>query len=245
MNQIVASANPTFAIKPLGRRDEFRTADGQIHVGDFGATLCDLLRVCKTDFGVSALTASDGRSRTFIDYIWQHAFWDTETIEGMTAYEVRGPVFAADSWLKDVPIAIGATIDFKNTGNSAPYTVGGWSSSEPWGAWTIGSIASVWMAPKERRPFKLTVSAHGFVSAGPMTASVRVNNRPVGRLSFNSAQPAAEVSFPIPAEALAERMLKIDFLIDDPKSPSEVGLSGDVRELGIGVRWIRLDPLPG
>ena len=101
---IISSANPTFAIKPLGSKGPFKMGTGEVHIGDFGATLCDLLEVCEADAGTSARNETRGRVRVFNDYRWKHEFWQSETIPGLSTYEVKGPIGKQESWTKLAPV---------------------------------------------------------------------------------------------------------------------------------------------
>ena len=117
-DKMVASANPTFALKPIGGKGTFRRMEGEVHIGDFGATLCDLLKVCKADGGVSALTKPVGRLRAFNNYRWKHEFWAADLIPGLSTYTVRGPIGDPDSWTKESPIQTGSTVTFTDKGTS-------------------------------------------------------------------------------------------------------------------------------
>lgn len=239
--KLVGAANPTFAIKPIGSKGAFRTGGGEIYIGDFGATLCDLLKVCSTEAGVSALSEPYGRTRLFNYYRWKNEFWKASTIAGLTPYEVRGPVGGKDNWIKEAPIRVGETVDFSEKGNSVIYTWTGWSQPEPWGTWTTSSIASLVMNPDKKLPGRVTLQVQGFVEPGPVHATVMINEKKVGEIALNKSKPAGEFSFRIPDEALEDDWVKLDLVIADPKSPKELGLSRDDRQLAIGLFSLRLD----
>ena len=239
--KVVGAANPTFAIKPVGSKGAFRTGGGEIYIGDFGATLCDLLKACSTEAGISALNEPDGRTRLFNYYRWKNEFWKASTIEGLTPYEVRGPVGRKDNWIKNASIQFGQTINFTDKGNSAAYVWTGLSQPESWGTWTDGTIASLIMTPDKRLPGRVTLQLQGFVEPGPVHATVMINEKKVGEIDLNKSKPAGEFSFPIPDEVLEDGWIKLDLVIADPKSPKELGLSRDDRQLGIGLFSMRLN----
>jgi hypothetical protein len=68
-----------------------------------------------------------------------------------------------------------------------------------------------------------------------------INEKKVGEIDLNKSKPAGEFSFPIPDEVLEDGWIKLDLVIADPKSPKELGLSRDDRQLGIGLFSMRLD----
>jgi hypothetical protein len=239
--KVVGAANPTFAIKPLGSKGGFRTAGGEIYIGDFGATLCDLLKVCSADSGISALKEPYGRTRLFNYYRWKNEFWRASTIAGLTPYEVRGPVGKKENWVKDAPIRVGQTIDFSEKGTSTLYAWTGWSQPEAWGTWSDGPIASLIMNPDKRVPSRITLQVQGFVDPGPVRASVVINEKPVGEIVLDRTKPSGEFTFNVPGEASADDTIKLDLLIGDPKSPKELGLSRDDRYLGIGLYSLKIE----
>jgi hypothetical protein len=239
--KLVGAANPTFAIKPVGSKGAFRTGGGEIYIGDFGATLCDLLKACSTEFGISALSEPYGRTRLFNYYRWKNEFWRASTIAGLTPYEIRGPVGRKDNWIKDAPVKVGQTIDFSEKGNSTAYIWTGFSQPEPWGTWTDGAIATLVMNPDKRLPGRITLQLQGFVEPGPVHATVMINEKKVGQIELNKSKPAGEFSFRIPDEIPEDGSLKLDLVIAEPKSPKELGLSNDDRKLAIGLYSMRID----
>jgi hypothetical protein len=241
--KLVGAANPTFAIKPVGSRGAFRAAGGEIYIGDFGATLCDLTKVCSAEAGISALKEPTGRTRLFNNYRWKNEFWRTSTIAGLTSYEVHGPIGRRENWIKDAPIKVGQTVDFGEKGASTMYVWNGWAQPEPWGTWSDGPVASLVMNPDKRVPSRVTLQVQGFVTPGPVQAAVVINDKKVGDIVLTSAKPSGQFSFDIPAEALADGSIKLDLLITNPQSPKDIGMSNDDRKLGIGLYSLRIDPL--
>lgn len=243
---ITASANPTFAIKPIGANGPFRTGKGEVHLGDFGATLCDLLGVCKADTGVSARREPSGRVRIFQNYSWRHEFWLADTMN-VTRYEISGAIGDSENWSRrSFPLQIGKTIDFTSSGDARLYQKRGWAAQgEGVGTWTNGSRASLIMllSGNSSSPLRLAFEAFGFVAGGPTRVDVLVDGQVIGALDFDETRNQKLANFIIPARATGES-LEIDFVISDPRSPSELGLSHDSRKLGMNVRWLRLEAVP-
>lgn len=95
---LAGAANPLFLLKPLGRRGALQEASAPVYVTDVGATLCAETGDCIAPLGYPAGEAPLERPRSFVDYVWRHEYWDSGDIPGMTWYEVRGPLWRADSW---------------------------------------------------------------------------------------------------------------------------------------------------
>lgn len=95
---LAGAANPVFLLKPLGRRGPLQEASHPVHVPDVAATLCAETGDCTAPLGFPAGEAPAHRPRAFVDYVWRHEYWDSGDIPGMTRYEVRGPLWRADSW---------------------------------------------------------------------------------------------------------------------------------------------------
>jgi hypothetical protein len=92
------AANPVFLLKPLRSRGTLIDAPGAVYVGDVGATLCAASGACDVPIGFPAGSAPVGRPRRFSDYQSGQGFWEQRDIPGITRYEIRGPVWEADSW---------------------------------------------------------------------------------------------------------------------------------------------------
>lgn len=240
--KIVGAANPTFAIKPVGAKGPIRTAGGEIYIGDFGATLCDLLKACTVENGVSALQEPYGRTRLFNYYRWKNEFWKTSSISGLTPYEIRGPLGRKENWVKDAPIRVGQTIDFGGSGAGLPYLWNGFSQPEDLGTWTDGAVATLVMNPDQRVPSSITLHVVGFVNAGAVRATVAVDEKSVGEIVLDKAKPEGNFTFRIPDEALEDGAIKVDFAIAEPRSPKEIGLSSDDRKLGLQLRSLKISP---
>jgi hypothetical protein len=242
--KVVGAANPAFAIKPVGSKGPFKTAGGEIQLADFGATLCDLLEACSADSGISALKEPMGRVRIFNYYKWKHEFWRATSIKGLITYEIHGPIGTKSNWVKDAPIQIGQTIDFGANGSSRAIIWDGFSSPEAVGTWTEGSVATLVMNPDKLVPSQIIVQASGFVAGGPIHATVVVDEKQVGEMVFTEKNQGGRFAFDVPEDALSDGALKVDFLIAEPRSPKDLGLSGDKRKLGLLVHSFELAPRP-
>ncbi len=241
---LVNSANPTFAIKPKASHGILNKSDTQVHIGDLGATLCDLLNVCTMEFGRSALQAGPTRERVFNDYRWLTEYWKVEKIPDLQRFEVFGPISSRDSWhRKLMPIEPGKEIRFGWGGSSSMYKFGGWGDPEEWGMWTIGNKSAITLANTLEHPLRLTINATGFVVKDPLDVTVLVNGLRLGTIHFSEPGQEKLTSFDIPTNEIDSEKIEIDFEVNDPKSPKELGISEDTRKIALGLHWFKFDVL--
>jgi hypothetical protein len=126
----------------------------------------------------------------------------------------------------------------------------GWNGSESWGTWSAAPRATL-------RPitipdaasdsdFLIEATVRAFV-ANPgevQRVTVRANGLIVAEWVL-SAVPSQQVSARIPNSALTgRRPLALAFDISNPVSPASIGLSSDVRALGLGLMTLRIKELP-
>ena len=144
-------------------------------------------------------------------------------------------------------VRIGETIGFSKGGNGADYLLRGWASQEEWGVWTNGSEAVIGMRPqfKERTAgdLLLTIEARGFVSPKHPRLAVEVfaNGIKVAGWQLSLEVGAGELVARVPrALVLEEGNLRVTFIIKNPISPKELGISDDYRRLGLGLRKMSL-----
>jgi FkbM family methyltransferase len=141
------------------------------------------------------------------------------------------------------PYELGATISFVDGGNAVQYKSGSWSYAEDWGTWTTGRHAHLVLPLRE-------VPRHDLILAGVVKAHINdrnprlevkvfVNGRQVSRWLFRDGG-LRHTDVRIPASGLRDYLIRplirLTFEIIDPVSPAELGLSGDRRSLGLGVR---------
>ena len=94
------AANPLFLLKGLDDRGPLREESGAVHLADTAATLCRASGACTAPVGIPAGEAPPERPRLFYDYAWEHEFWALREIPGMSAFEVRGPLWNENAWVE-------------------------------------------------------------------------------------------------------------------------------------------------
>ncbi|OGD21676.1 MAG: hypothetical protein A2W03_17220 [Candidatus Aminicenantes bacterium RBG_16_63_16] len=140
-------------------------------------------------------------------------------------------------------LEMGSVISFADSGNANPFKSGSWSYAEDWGAWTNGNTAHLVLplaqVPREDLILAGVVRAYVNDKNPRQEIEVLVNGRPVNRWVFRDGG-LQHIEVRIPASFVQDYFIKplirITFEIKNPVSPAELGLSGDKRPLGLGVR---------
>lgn len=148
------------------------------------------------------------------------------------------------------PYKLGSIISFTDSGNAGPFKSGPWSSAEPWGSWAIGSSAGL-VLPLPQVPQKDLVLS-GLVMAyvndrnPSQEVEVLANGNRIDRWIFRSGE-LRKKKLRIPASLLQsfsiKPLLRLTFRIDKPVSPAELGLSDDMRPLGLGIQELTVREL--
>lgn len=117
----------------------------------------------------------------------------------------------------------------------------GWGKRETSYRWTLGNVSEFYVPDlASENALELSVSAGAFLAPGEQnkTLTVQINGQQIGELVFSSTPE--KKSLEIPARISAAGFSRIDFLINDPKSPLSLGISGDSRKLGFCFYKIEL-----
>jgi hypothetical protein len=119
----------------------------------------------------------------------------------------------------------------------------GFSVPEKWGRWTDGREAGfvVNMGPGLLGPHELEIEWMGFtVPNHPISkASLYIGNRVVKELEYRHGMMPQTERVPVPSDLFnGATQLSVNIKIHQPKTPSELGLSPDSRQLGVAVRRV-------
>jgi hypothetical protein len=139
--------------------------------------------------------------------------------------------------------AVGAWIDFSSAGTAISYLGTGWSGAEPWGRWSDAGEAKFVIFPGKSTVAALEIDAQAFVTENDpnQTVNVFANGQKVGQIEFSVSQSQQLIKVPLPSALIKPNQeIEFRFEIVKPRSPMDVGLSSDIRKLGIGVRKLRL-----
>jgi hypothetical protein len=139
-------------------------------------------------------------------------------------------------------LTIDETIDFDKAGTGGEYLVSGWSQPGALGVWSDGPMAVIALPIVAAKDIalQLDLEARAFLHESHQRQIVRVdiNGNRVGIIEFSSKRNRHIYSLSIPKNAVSGNngsVLIITLEIASPIRPIDVGISGDRRNLGIGL----------
>jgi hypothetical protein len=146
------------------------------------------------------------------------------------------------SSVPSVRLAVPLYFDAKS--NGVAMLGGGWSRPERWGVWSSSDKASLHIPRPENATgtLKLEFDVRAYLpEAHPtQTVDVWVNRRMYDRWIFDTAHPAGLRTIQIDDVSNVPD-IDIDFVVDSPVSPKDLGMSDDTRKLGVGL--VRMVPI--
>jgi len=149
-------------------------------------------------------------------------------------------------WRRRVFYRLGDAIDFCKGGNAPLFGTEGWAIPNASGTWSVAERPGLRLCLTEPAAGALRLSARliPLVAPGHEHLSVQVfaNGVIVGEWSFDEAG-IAEAATTIPGDRMQGQVeLTLEFLIHEPRSPKELGLSADAHKLGLLLIELRLHP---
>lgn len=141
---------------------------------------------------------------------------------------------------------VGQEIRFATGGNSEPYRVSGWSTTEPQFTWTEGTAAKLSLpVGKPAGALKLVVMAAGFVKEPELPkqeVQVYANGEQVAEWQIGTTEVVTAV---IPAEiAGRSETLALEFRTPKAASPEQLGTAPDKRVIGLAVYHVTVSHEP-
>jgi hypothetical protein len=142
-----------------------------------------------------------------------------------------------------VPYSLPVKFDFSKNSNVASIKGTGWSNSEPEFTWTDGINVQLFipLVTDGAENLKMILSAFPLTYGEELSQQlviVRSNGVELGRWKMDHD---GEYSVSIPSDFVENGLLNIEFELPNATSPSGLGMSQDPRNLGMAVRWIRLE----
>ncbi len=123
----------------------------------------------------------------------------------------------------------------------------GWSPPEPWGDWSVGPEAHIVLQSDTppMAPLSLSIRAHAlpWIPTGSQEVQVWIDGKPSVVWHIGSAGDQ-EYAAPIPPRTSQHQLIDIDFRIQRPFAPKQLGLGNDEHKLGIGLVSFQLQSLP-
>ncbi|MBD1869210.1 hypothetical protein H6F95_18285 [Cyanobacteria bacterium FACHB-471] len=145
---------------------------------------------------------------------------------------------------------LGTWVKFNNGENGWIYSSFGWTEPGSWGSWTVGNEALLTMAldkSSSSSDILLSAKTRAFIrDVHPrLDVDVIVNGEQVAQWEFvhGQADDGARTAI-LPASLVNKQSpLQITFSIPNAKSLAELGLGGDQRQFGLGMRELRLSEI--
>jgi hypothetical protein len=141
-------------------------------------------------------------------------------------------------------LKLNEAVTFGKSGSIAEMDPYGFDLSEPAMSWTQDEVAGFSVALGGTVPLdailRLNVSGRPFIQPGHVERQqffVFLNGLYVG---FRTLTAAAEVHFALPRNALSPRGVRVEFVIPTAASPKSLGISEDIRKLGIAISAVSL-----
>lgn len=141
-------------------------------------------------------------------------------------------------------VSLGQVVSFASADGGARYLKAGWELAEPWGTWISGSQGDLILTPPNGStgPYELRVDGLAFIAPRhpEQLVKVIVNKKEVATWRYDKADPAGVRVARIPGQVAGSGDLAITLRPVDPVSPHAIGVSGDRRVLGLGVKTLQL-----
>ncbi|HPF71203.1 MAG TPA: sulfatase-like hydrolase/transferase [Candidatus Krumholzibacteria bacterium] len=129
-------------------------------------------------------------------------------------------------------------------GDGAPLLMGGWSTSEGWGTWSEGGLATLSFtlqpAPAGAVRIACEITPARFGDAPPVEVEAQVNGKAVGAASLGHGDK--DLVLDVPAGVIGpDGHADVTLVIANPRAPRDHGLGGDARRLGVGLRSLAVE----
>jgi hypothetical protein len=146
---------------------------------------------------------------------------------------------------EEVPALSEQPLAFAKHSSGEHALVSGWGVPESWGAWSVDrrSLLRLRIPPSTRDgAFRLGLRYRTipFPDGRPRVVECAVGERTLQRWEFVADTCQGEVVADVPSESSRDSVLELTFVNVNAESPQAMGLSNDIRRLGIGVEQIRL-----
>ncbi|NQW57337.1 MAG: hypothetical protein HQ456_01375 [Polynucleobacter sp.] len=116
----------------------------------------------------------------------------------------------------------------------------GWSKSESWGTWSDRKIATLLVPKPDRGAKKLILNLRALISPKHTNQVVRVllDGKSMGRFTLDKGEMNL---ITLDLASTQSSFYKIEFDLENPARPADLGMSKDQRLLGIGLVSLRFE----
>ncbi|MBP6085067.1 sulfatase-like hydrolase/transferase [Candidatus Gracilibacteria bacterium] len=249
---IRARALPLFLVKPFYSDAPLLTKSTPVSLEDVYKTIASQIAPEKTK-DIPGLDVLDNnfpidRERKYFYYHGSLGVWVKRhnSLPEMRRYLINGHSWDPNAWKDTREIyapeghkktvntdyVLAEIINFSEV-SSQKYLDGGWSHTEPEGIWSLGSEASIELNKlPPNQNLMLTINFSAFTK---QNIEIILNNNPIKQVKVGSRMSH---SVKLPSQFIKGKNDTIKFRISSPKSPIELGLSKDDRQLGILLKTL-------
>ena len=144
-----------------------------------------------------------------------------------------------------LPVVSVEPLSFAAEADGERALVEGWSESEAWGTWGIGRESRIRFALADAngggRRLALNYRVIAAQNADPLLVQCASNGAVLDRWRLGPENHRGQLTIELPAAAARlEAPVELTFTTENPRSPAELGLGPDTRQLGIGVEELRV-----
>lgn len=250
---------PLVLVKPVDAKAPLHISNSQVQLSDIPATVSSLLGLENNFPGQSMYDLQEDKTIERL-YFWSDMHRNDaaakDFFDHLYTYVIRGSVYDEDSWStgdvlrsnrldERAPYQWDSLITFGNLGTSKLFQVKGWSTtSSDYITWNGGEFAVLALdIPKPTTDVELIASVKPFIAPGKLNhqrVGVFVAQQKVGEWLVTK-RDFHEERIRIPKEYFGKGGLtELRFVFHDAESPFKLGVSKDVRKLGLAFRSIRL-----
>ena len=226
--------NPLFLIKNKSEKHKFKISDKQ-----FSYSMLQQIFLGILDGESIKENAIGVQDREFYYYNWDDS-WDAKFLPVIKQIRCTGNAndlndfqytgirygFVDDSYI------LGDEIDFSVVDNNKKYLLYGFSGAESWGTWSITRRVFLEFSVGDVN-YDLKLDLDYLIFNGSQRVKVVINGEEIADYVANKEE---KKSFIIPQYIVRNGVITIALDLPDAKSPKSLGLSDDMRDLGIGIK---------
>lgn len=200
--------------------------------------------IWSTVAGIAAYNKRRGIDNFCIIKGWHISFTQTLKCDSEHSYDKSRVFYVSfpDGELLFKSILADEGISYKPGDIVFDYSLGsGWSSPEYTHVWSVGDMAKINLEFMSQKTGLIEIDISAFLVSGTevdkQNIRIYVNDEIAGKYDFSLDHNRRVVTLPFATE---DNKLNISISIEKPASPSELGLSGDERILGVSLHQFEL-----
>jgi hypothetical protein len=170
-------------------------------------------------------------------------------------WSVLLPLFESNEFIEAAvdPIPeyhFGDMLDFSVNSGGCKFLDSGWSISESWGTWTLGSESEISLKivnlPKDQLLMRVNARAYVHAKKPEKTIDVYINGEKIAVWKYIIGEDVVMRTVSIPRKyILKDWIIRVKFVSQSTESPFQAGYSEDKRQLSLGLVNLSIFPYSG